>query len=234
MAYKRPIHIMKKIVSIMLIMFACNVFCYSQTNTSYVGKGKLYKLQDYDSDSFVYCANYSYTNETLYGEHITSNNICVYKHPNTHNYSSAHGSYVEVQHSQCLAGSHLHSFSKGMLFYVYGYGICAFTIKNKQLCLIKFYEDILISILDNNFTEGSDFSIYVIDNNTTSRQIQPSFYILNNGYLKYYKNISSSTTSIYSVNMQETNSEKYNVSGLVVDDPKSEIYIQDGKKFIAK
>lgn len=236
MAYKCPPLIMKKIVSILMIMFACNMFCYSQTSTSYVGKGKLYQLQDFDTGTFVYCANYTYTNETLYGEHITSNNICVYQHPNTHNYSSSYGNYVEVQHSQCLTGSHLYSFSKGMLFYASGYGICAFTIRNNQLCLIKFYEDTLISVLDNNFSEGSDFSIYVVDNNTTygSRQIQPSFYILNNGYLKYYESISSSVSSISAVRMEKTNGRKYNISGVEVDNPRNEIYIQDGKKIIKK
>ena len=234
MAYNSLAIIMKKLLSVMVIVFTCNVFCYSQTNTSYVGKGKLYQLQDYDNNSFVYCANYSYTNETVYGEHITANNICVYKHPDIHNYSSSHGNYVEIQHSQYLAGSHFYSFSKGMLFYALGYGICAFTIKNKQLCLVKFEDDALISILDNNFTESSDFSIHVIDKNVSSRYMQPSFYILNNGYLKYYQDISSSVSSVSSIKMDKVNGKKYNLEGVEIDNPQNEVYIQNGKKYIAK
>ena len=233
MAYNSLAIIMKKLLSVRVIVFTCNVFCYSQTNTSYVGKGKLYQLQDYDN-STVYCANYSYTNETVYGEHITANNICVYKYQEIHNYSSSHGNYVEFQHSQLLAGSHLYSFSKGMLFYALGYGICAFTIKNKQLCLIKFEEDAIISILDNNFTESSDFSIHVIDNNLTSRYILPSFYILNNGYLKFYEGFTSSISSVSAVKMDKVNGKKYNLEGVEIDNPQNEVYIQDGKKYLAK
>lgn len=58
--------------------------------------------------------------------------------------------------------------------------------------------------------------------------------ILNNGYLKYYDSISSSASSINAVRMEEKNGRKYNISGVEVDNPRSEIYIRDGKKFIAK
>lgn len=225
---------MKKIVSILMIMFACNMFCYSQTSTSYVGKGKLYQLQAFSDETFIYCANYNSTNETLYGEHITSNNICVFNNPNTTNYSSSHGDYVEIQHSQLEAGTHRYHFSKGMLFMAKNYGLCAFTIKGRALYLIRVVDDTIISVLDNNFSESSDFSIYVRDQNISSYVYEPSFYILNNGYLKYYDSISSSASSINAVRMEEKNGRKYNISGVEVDNPRSEIYIRDGKKFIAK
>lgn len=216
-----------------IILVGC-LYCYSQTSTNYVGKGKMYQLQGSDGDVFFYCANYYSTNETLYGEHITSNNICIFKYPNVQNYTSSHGNYIEIQHSQLLAGASRYSFSKGMLFYSRNYGLCAFTIKNNKLCLIKFYDDTIISVLDNNFSEASDFSIYVKDNNKLYYDYEPSFYILNNGYLKYYANISSSVSSINAVRMEEANDRKFNISGVEIDNPRNEIYIQSGKKFIAK
>ena len=234
MAYKCPHLIMKKIVSILVVMFVCNLFCYSQTSTNYVGKGKLYQLQAFSDETFIYCANYNSTNETLYGEHITSNNICVFNNPNTTNYSSSHGDYVEIQHSQLEAGTHRYHFSKGMLFKAKNYGLCAFTIKGRALYLIRVVDDTIISVIDDNFSEGSDFSIYVKDINISRYDYEPSFYILNNGYLKYYENISSSASSINAVRMEEKNGRKYNISGVEVDNPRSEIYIRDGKKFIAK
>lgn len=234
MAYKYPHLIMKKIVSILVVMFVCNLFCYSQTSTNYVGKGKLYQLQAFSDETFIYCANYNSTNETLYGEHITSNNICVFNNPNTTNYSSSHGYYVEIQHSQLEAGTNRYHFSKGMLFMAKNYGLCAFTIKGRALYLIRVVDDTIISVIDDNFSEGSDFSIYVKDINTLRYDYEPSFYILNNGYLKYYESISSSVSSISAVRMEKTNGRKYNISGVEVDNPRSEIYIQDGKKIIKK
>lgn len=234
MAYKCPPLIMKKIVSILMIMFACNMFCYSQTSTSYVGKGKLYQLQAFSDETFIYCANYNSTNETLYGEHITSNNICVFNNPNTTNYSSSHGDYVEIQHSQLEAGTRRYHFSKGMLFMAKNYGLCAFTIKGRALYLIRVVDDTIISVIDDNFSEGSDFSIYVTDINISRYDYEPSFYILNNGYLKYYESISSSASSINAVRMEDANGRKYNISGVEVDNPMNEIYIQDGKKIIKK
>lgn len=234
MAYKCPHLIMKKIVSILVVMFVCNLFCYSQTSTNYVGKGKLYQLQAFSDETFIYCANYNSTNETLYGEHITSNNICVFNNPNTTNYSSSHGDYVEIQHSQLEAGTRRYHFSKGMLFMAKNYGLCAFTIKGRALYLIRVVDDTIISVIDDNFSEGSDFSIYVKDINISRYDYEPSFYILNNGYLKYYESISSSVSSISAVRMEKTNGRKYNISGVEVDNPRSEIYIQDGKKIIKK
>ena len=225
---------MKKIVSILVVMFVCNLFCYSQTSTNYVGKGKLYQLQAFSDETFIYCANYNSTNETLYGEHITSNNICVFNNPNTTNYSSSHGDYVEIQHSQLEAGTRRYHFSKGMLFMAKNYGLCAFTIKGRALYLIRVVSDTIISVIDDNFSEGSDFSIYVKDINTLRYDYEPSFYILNNGYLKYYESISSSVSSISAVRMEKTNGRKYNISGVEVDNPRNEIYIQDGKKIIKK
>lgn len=225
---------MKKIVSILVVMFVCNLFCYSQTSTNYVGKGKLYQLQAFSDETFIYCANYNSTNETLYGEHITSNNICVFNNPNTTNYSSSHGDYVEIQHSQLEAGTNRYHFSKGMLFMAKNYGLCAFTIKGRALYLIRVVDDTIISVIDDNFSEGSDFSIYVKDINTLRYDYEPSFYILNNGYLKYYESISSSVSSISAVRMEKTNGRKYNISGVEVDNPRNEIYIQDGKKIIKK
>ena len=114
------------------------------------------------------------------------------------------------------------------------YGLCAFTIKGRALYLIRVVDDTIISVIDDNFSEGSDFSIYVTDINISRYDYEPSFYILNNGYLKYYENISSSASSINAVRMEDANGRKYNIGGLEVDNPRSEIYIQDGKKIIKK
>lgn len=217
-----------------MIMFACNMFCYSQTSTSYVGKGKLYQLQAPSDETFIYCANYNSTNETLYGEHITSNNICVFEYPNNQNYSSTHGDYIEIQHSQKAAGTNRYIFSKGMLFMAKGYGLCAFTIKEKTLYLIRVEDDTVLSVLDDNFNEGSDFSIFVEDDNTNGYKYEPDIYILNNGYLKFYVGIPTSLNSINTVRSEEVNDKLYNIGGVEVDNPRSEIYIQGGKKIIKK
>ncbi len=217
-------------------LFICNLYCFSQTSTNFVGEGKLYKLQGDSGEDYIYCANYSSTQETLYGEHIKSDLICVFNNSETRDYSSSHGNYIEIQHAQYLAGAHKFANSTGMLFYASKYGICAFTVKEKKLSLIKFIDDTLISVLDNNFSEGSDFSIYVVDKNTTQRTLEPSFYILNNGYLTYYNNISSSVSSVQTSKARINNSDgrKINLQGIEIDNPKNEIYIQDGNKFVAK
>ena len=92
-----------------------------------------------------------------------------------------------------------------------------------------------MSVFDSNFHEGEDFSIFVKDNSFPgSSRYEPSFWIINNGYVKVYNDVSSNVSSVSSVRAEENNSRMYNMSGLEIENPKNEIYIQDGKKIIAK
>lgn len=150
-------------------------------------------------------------------------------------YTSTHGSYLEVQTSQYLAGARCFSNSQNIVFYVYGYGICAFTKKGKTLCLVNVKSDAVVSVFDSNFHEGDDFSIFVKDNSIPGQsRYEPSFWIINNGYVKVYNDVSSYVSSVSSVRAEENNSKMYNTGGLEIEKPKNEIYIQDGKKIIAK
>ena len=93
-----------------------------------------------------------------------------------------------------------------------------------------------MSVFDSNFYEGSDFSILVIDNSAlpASRRYEPSFWIINNGYVKVYNDVSGNVSSVSSVRIEKNNSKMYNTGGLEIEKTKNEIYIQDGKKIIAK
>ena len=126
-----------------------------------------------------------------------------------------------------------------MVFYAYPYGLCAFTINGKQLCLVNVRNDAIISVFDNNFSEGSDFSIFVKDRSviSASRRYEPSFYIVNNGYVKIYNDISSNRNNVDAVRDVRNNAtkgKKYTLKGIETESPHDEIYIQDGKKIIAK
>ncbi len=224
---------MKKIVLILFSLFINTLCSYSQNSTYYVGNGKMYYF-NWGDLSLVYVANYSASYETTYGEHITAEKICVFEGSNIGYYTSSHGDYIEIQHAQ-YASALDYCISRNMLFYVYGYGICAFTKKNNTLCLIKFYEDTVISVIDSNFSEGSDFSIFVKDVSQKNNRLEPFFWILNNGYLKYYSNVSNYASSIKKgINKDSSSSRMYNMNGFEIETPKHEVFIQDGKKKIIK
>lgn len=219
----------------MIVLLTSYLFCYSQDATYYVGKGKIYQLQLWNVDAIVYFANFNSTYETVYGEQITSNKICIYNSSNVQNYTSSYGDYIEIHHSQEFSASQLYTHTRNMLFFVTGYGICAFTLKNKTLSLVKFYDDTLISVLDDNFICGDDFSIFVRDGNRMPpSHLEPSFWILNNGYIKYYSNVSSIASSVNAVKMDDVKGKQYNIGGVETNNPKNDVYIQDGKKYIIK
>ena len=216
-----------------MFCIACSI-CYSQNLTQYLGKGKMYQLTGWEE--LMCYATFSSVLETVYGDHVCSDQIYIYENNSFVGYTSTHGSYVEVQLSQYLAGARNFSYSKNIVFYVYGYGLCAFTINKKSLCLVNVKSDTVVSVFDSNFYEGSDFSILVIDNSAlpASRRYEPSFWIINNGYVKVYNDVSGNVSSVSSVRIEKNNSKMYNTGGLEIEKTKNEIYIQDGKKIIAK
>ena len=222
---------MKKIALILFSLFINTLCSYSQNGTYYVDKGKMYYF-NWSDYNLVYVANYSASYETTYGEHITAEKICIFENSNIESYTSSHGEYVEIEHAQ-YGGTNAFDYcvSRNMLFYVTGYGICAFTKKNNTLSLIKFYDDKIISVIDNNFSEGSDFSILVKDMSRPNNVKEPSFWILNNGYLKYYSNVSNYASSINNSIKKDSNSSRiYNMNGIEIETPRHEIFIQNGKK----
>ena len=180
-------------------------------------------------------ATFSSVLETVYGDHVCSDQIYIYENNSFVGYTSTHGSYVEVQCSQYLSGARCFAYSRNIIFYVYGYGLCAFTKKNNVLYLVNVKSDTVVSVFDNNFNEGEDFSIFVKDNSVPgSQRYEPSFWITNNGYVKVYTDVSSNVSSSRSVRLEQNNSRMYNMNGLETEKPKNEIFIQDGKKIIAK
>ena len=226
--------IMKKNIFVLAVLFVSNVFCYSQDLTQYLGNGKLYQTSSWNG--IICYATFSYVNETVYGDHITSDKIYIYNWKNGFvGYSSSHGSYVEIQHSQYL-GTEGRSFSKNMVFHTHlaQHNLCAFTIKGKNLYLVDVYNDNIISVFDSNFSEGTDFAIFVEDQSYPNNIFEPSIWIVNNGYIKVYKNISSHLTSINSVKEEKTNDKMYNLEGVEITNPHNEIYVQGGKKILAK
>ena len=223
---------MKKILLLSTFFFMGSI-CYSQNLTQYLGRGKMYQLSGWE-DLMCY-ATFSSVYETVYGEHVCSDKIYIYDNSGFEGYTSTHGSYVEVQYSQYLAGAMCFSYSKNMVFYVYGYGLCAFTKKGNTLCLVDVKSDTVVSVFDSNFKEGEDFSILVKDkSNRGGTRFEPSFWITNNGYVKVYNDVSSNVSSVSSVSIDDKNGRMYNLSGMEIEKPKNEIYIQDGKKIIAK
>ena len=227
---------MKKNIFVLAVLFVSNLLCYSQNLTQYLGKGKLYQTSSWEN---IMCyATFSYVNETVYGDHVTSDKIYLYdlnSNPNFVSYSSSHGNYVEIQHSQYFSGARCYAFSKNMVFYVYNYGLCAFTIKGKNLSLVNVYNDNVISVFDSNFSEGTDFAIFVKDNSIPGQnRYEPSFWIVNNGYIKVYNDVSSNLTSINSVKEENVNDKMYSLEGVEITNPQNEIYVQGGKKILAK
>lgn len=215
-----------------MFLFSCSI-CYSQDLTINLGKGKLYQLSGWED--LMCFATFSSVQETVYGDHVCSDQIYIYENNSFEGYTSTHGRYVEVQFSQYLNGSSCFSYSKNIVFYVYGYGLCAFTKNNNTLCLVNVKSDTVVSVFDYNFNEGSDFSILVKDNSVPgSRWYEPSFWITNNGYVRVYNDVSSWVSSVNSVRAEDNNRKMYNMGGLEIEKPKNEIYIQDGKKIIAK
>lgn len=223
---------MKKLLLLSMFFITCST-CYSQDLTKYLGKGKMYQYSGW-VDLMCY-ATFSSVYETVYGDHVSADQIYIYENSDFVGYTSTHGRYVEVQYSQYLAGARCFTYSKNIVFYVYGYGLCAFTKKNNKLSLVDVKTDKVVSVFDSNFSEGDDFSILVKDNSIPgSQRYEPSFWITNNGYVKVYNDVSSHVTSVSSVRTEDNNSRMYNTGGLEIEKPKNEIYIQEGKKIIAK
>ena len=223
---------MNKLLFILTTVFSYSLFCNSQNLTQYLGKGKIYQTLSWE-DVLCY-ATFNSVNSSVYGDHIKSNLIYLYENSNFVGYPSSHGDYVEIQHSQYISGStSSYTISKNMVFYAYPYGLCAFTINGKQLCLVNVRNDAIISVFDNNFSEGSDFSIFVKDRSviSASRRYEPSFYIVNNGYVKIYNDISSNRNNVDAVRDVRNNAtkgKKYTLKGIETESPHDEIYIQDG------
>lgn len=119
-----------------------------------------------------------------------------------------------------------------MLFNVYHYGTCAFTIKGNTLSLVNVLDDSVVTVLDDNLNIGNDFAIFVKDESALmGNKYEPSIWIFNNGNLKVYNNVSSSVSSI---SIDEKDSKKYNMGGIEVIKPNKEIYIQESKKIMGE
>ena len=223
---------MKKLLFLSMFFITCSI-CYSQNLTKYLGKGKMYQYSGW-VDLMCY-ATFSSVYETVYGDHVSADQIYIYENSDFVGYTSTHGRYVEVQYSQYLAGARCFSCSKNIVFYVYPYGLCAFTKKNNKLSLVNVKSDKVVSEFDSNFHAGDDFSILVKDNSIPgSQRYEPSFWITNNGYVKVYNDVSSHVSSVSSVRTEDNNSRMYNTGGLEIEKPKNEIFIQEGKKIIVK
>lgn len=223
---------MKKLLLLSMFFITCST-CYSQDLTQYIHSGKMYQYSGWVD--LMYHAAFLTDRHTLYGDHVSAGYIFIYENSRFVDYTSAHGRYVEVQYSQYLAGARCFTYSKNIVFYVYGYGLCAFTKNNNTLCLVNVKTDAVVSVFDSNFSEGDDFSILVKDNSIPGSQFyEPSFWITNNGYVKVYNDVSSHVSSVSSVRTEDNNSRMYNTGGLEIEKPKNEIFIQEGKKIIAK
>ncbi|MCR4592792.1 MAG: hypothetical protein K5672_06530 [Bacteroidaceae bacterium] len=229
---------MRNLLLILAAVFSSSLYCNSQNLTQYLGEGKIYQTLSWE-DVLCY-ATFNSVYSSVYGDHVKSNLIYLYVNSNFVGYTSSHGDYVEILHSQNISGStSSYTISKNMVFYAYPYGLCAFTINGKQLCLVSVRSDAIISVFDNNFSEGSDFSIFVKDRSviSASRRYEPSFYIVNNGYVKVYNDISSNKNNIDAVVDVRNNAikeKKYTLKGIETESPHEEIFIQNGKKMIAK
>lgn len=201
----------------------------AQDLSQYIGKCRIYQLPTFDNE--VYTANISSTFGSLYGERATASKISVFNGTNFYEYPTGHGYYVEFQYSHKVTAGY--SSSWHMMFCAYGYGLCAFVIEGNSLCIVKLKDDTIVSVLDSNFQAGDDFSIMVRDDSSLyGNRFEPSIWIVNNGYVKVFNNISSHVSSVRSVEADKNSCKTFNIQGIETANPINGVYIQKGKKVI--
>lgn len=121
-----------------------------------------------------------------------------------------------------------------------GSGYYAFARDGGKICIVDLKTDDIISTFDinpyhsYNINKG-EFSIYVEDPSSVNNEQEPSFWIYIGGSLYTYNGFPAATTSAKSIVMDnEESGRKYNLAGVEIENPKNEVYIQNGKKYIAK
>lgn len=224
---------MKKVLIIAFVLFSCCIVCKSQSYTQYLGPVKMYIDPMWGG---VYYAGDVSSIETVYGEYTTADLLWSISEGDLYCSRSSHGDYVEFKYAKYVNDGY--SVSNAMRFYAKNYGMCCFTIGNGSLCLVNANEDTVLTVIDDNFHLGNDFSILVIDKSSmynTDKMYEPSIYVVNNGYVKYYENISWFVTSVNSAKMNAPEGGKqFSLEGIEVNEQHKGVIIDNGKKIINK
>lgn len=224
---------MKKYCMIAFVIISCSLVCNSQNYTQYLGNVRTYVDLKYGG---VYYARNVYASETVYGESVSADEILFVNEEGVYSYSSSFGRYKEFLYEHYVTGGY--TVSKGMKFYTKDYGTCAFAYGYGKLFLVTIDGDRIINVLDDDFNAASDFSIVVRDNSAlynSDKTYEPSIYIINNGYVKYYNDISSFITSIYLAKKSVSEGGKqFSLEGIEVNEQHKGVIIDNGKKIINK
>lgn len=218
----------------LLFVIGCAITleCSAQSST-YVGRSKIYMFPDWGDK---YAAKvYDWTGDGVINTYYFST-INLYEDGIFNSYSSSHGKYIAFNYLYYIMTG-LYDSCEQVIFKTYtrnGSGYYAFVIAGNKLQIVDVKTDVIISTLETNFTKYDDFSITVEEKSRISDRNKPSFWIVNNGYVKIYDGFPPAT-SVNNIPTENVPSGiKYNLNGTVTNNPKDEIYIQDGKKYIAK
>lgn len=218
---------MKKI----LFIASCLLFgllCHAQdAEYYYMNKCKIYQLPNVDG--WIYTASIYSSQESIYSERVKANNISLFSGSQFLNYSTSHGQYIEFSHSHKVTGGY--SSARHMLFSAYRYGLCAITEDGNCLRVIRLEDDTVLLTLDANFQEGDDFMVLVRDDdNVYGNRAEPSIWVVNNGCMKVFNNLSNHVASVRSARADKASNKSYTLGGIEVASPDNGIYIQNGKK----
>lgn len=218
-----------------MLMLLCmfTVKCVAQDVQSYIGDSKIFMLPNWGN---MYAAQtYDWTGDGL-------NNIYYYSSLSfiqdgiITSYSSSHGKYIEFKYFYLIVSGR-YATCEQVVFGTStgnGSGYYAFVIKGKELLLVDVTTDAVISILDADFKKGSDLSIYVYDPSKVNDRIAPQIWVVNNGYVKIFNGFPDPTSVNGISSGKSTTERKYNLNGIEVETPSNGVYIQNGKKHIAK
>ncbi len=221
---------------LLVMLCVCSMGCVAQT-THYIGKSKVFV---FPKTGDVYTAQIYSKDETVYNDsyYCSSVSFFSYSGDNYYTYSSSHGNYISFKsYNGAGSSSQNAAYSEQVVLQTYAEGISgnyAFVIENRSLLLVKVGTDEVVSILETDFQWNNDFSIVVIDSSAGSYWRVPQIWILNNGYVKIYKDFPTSTSQNSVSAKRISTGRKYNLGGVEVDNPTNGVYIQDSKKIIAK
>lgn len=225
---------MKKYLSI-LSAFLIAVSATAQDFETYVGNSKIY-MWPLNAEGTKYAACMSDWEGDFFNSTYFFNSLSIYNPSKKtfHTYSSEHGKYVAFQLFYNVMTGRKDNCEQ-VAFWSNkgnGSGCYAFVVKSQNLYIVDVQTDAIIATLISNFERASDFSIIVDDQSKLNDSAIPSFWVVNNGWVKIYNGFPSSAAVRSATAEIGTPGTIYNLGGVEVPNPTYGIYVQDGKKVV--
>ena len=222
-----------------VLMLLCAVLVISNVSAQdlrqYIGDCLVYGLSELTVNEAIYAVKVVSKTETTNCNTASASSIFLYDLGSScfREYKTTYGNYKSFKYLNSLTMHNIPSEEQFVLFNRKAGGSCyyAFVEQNSNLYLVDVKTDAIISVFDG-ISFGYGDNIFV-----TSKGMDeaPNFYILDDGYLNCYWSYPSNSSSVRSaISENKDTNITYNLGGVEIARPRNEIYIQDGKKIIAK